>query len=988
MSEFCSLCQIIETRPYCPNHGVVHRPFAIAERHDLEELIGTGAASFVFGGTQRTSGRPVAVKLLRSHVVRDSDAQQRFLREAAAASQISHENVVGIIDFGWDDEVGATYLAMDRLSGHPAEAMLRQSGPLPWQHAVPLLLQISRAVSAAHALGVSDGHLTARKVFVVTTARRPSVKLCDFGFSSLTVSAEDAAPLDDLYGFGTVAHELLTGRPPLEGSNAAGALSDNPIRMNERFPALALPRALDDLIQACRLRDPMLRPSLDEIEARLLALDLAAAAPSIDDEETVWASMEAAMAAPAPQAGAQAPAAGAMQAPAAGVMQAPAAGVMQAPATATPVPSRPHIALPLPLPAPPEAGMPMSMPAPVGSDPLALPEMIGSYRVVASLGTGGTGRVYLGQHPVIGSKVAIKVLLPEIASSAETVERFIQEARASSQIASPHIPRYFDFGTTPAGLPYAMMEYFDGETLGDRLARCGAMSVEETAQIVAQVASALVMAHETGLIHRDLKPDNIFLVRSDGKAGRSTPARATAITPAGALPVVAPSLQVKVLDFGIAKTVGAASATRTQNGYFLGTPFYCAPEQVFGGEVDARTDVYSLGATAFEMLTGSPPFVGEVPDVLAAKATTEAPDLLVFRDVPPPVAHTINRMLARDPDERAISMAWVLEQLPGWLAAPESAAAMPAAVTSAVRTVEARSGRSSAPTLEVRARASAPVIGGTARAPSVSTGKHEQEWFERGAAPSDGRPAETAEAADAAVRATGFAAEPSGRHAAPAARDAVPRSISSDRDPASTSQAIRAVAIPKSSIRTRAALAIGGGVAFTAALILVIRVASSPSTSPEAPPQPDVKEATAGSAVAPAAIAPASAVPAAAAPAAAAPDPAAPDPTASAPAAVTAPAPVVAPASAAVAGDDAAIEITPLDAAGAPSKPAGSSPHDKSAAGSGAAAGDKSAAGSAAGAGDGSARHRPKQPADKKPPTKKAGESKDVLIVDPFSHGN
>src|SRR6185436_11247549 len=129
-----------------------------------------------------------------------------------------------------------------------------------------------------------------------------------------------------------------------------------------------------------------------------------------------------------------------------------------------------------------------------------LPAMIGSYDVIGSLGAGGTGRVYLGQHPVIGSRVAIKVLLPEIARSAETVDRFIQEARASSQIASPHIPRYFDFGTTADGLPYAIMEYFDGETLGVRLGRVGTLSIADTAQVVEQIASALLMAHDAGLV--------------------------------------------------------------------------------------------------------------------------------------------------------------------------------------------------------------------------------------------------------------------------------------------------------------------------------------------------------------------------------------------------------------------------------------------------------------------------------------------------------
>jgi eukaryotic-like serine/threonine-protein kinase len=290
-----------------------------------------------------------------------------------------------------------------------------------------------------------------------------------------------------------------------------------------------------------------------------------------------------------------------------------------------------------------------------------VPPTIGSYRVVEPLGTGGHGRVYLGEHPLIGSKVAIKLLRQDYARSSETVERFIQEARASSQIGSPHIPRYFDFGTTPAGVPYAIMEYFEGETLGQRLLR-GTMSVGETAQVVEQVASALAMAHDAGLIHRDLKPDNLFLVKADARRSAPTSANYSASV---ARPGEA-AIDVKVLDFGIAKMVGTLSATRTESGSFLGTPYYCAPEQVFGRPVDARTDVYCLGATAYEMLTGTPPFVGEVHEILSAKATQEAPALQIS-GLPPLVADTIRRMLARDPEDRAPSMTWVLAQVERWL---------------------------------------------------------------------------------------------------------------------------------------------------------------------------------------------------------------------------------------------------------------------------------------------------------------------------------
>jgi Protein kinase domain len=268
MSEFCSLCQTTETEPYCPRHGVVHRPFALAGRYDLDELIGAGGTSFVFGGRGRTPPDAVAVKILRPHVAQGSDAQERFLHQADAACEIKHENIVGIVDFGWDAALEVTYLVMERLSGQPADAMVRRSGPLAWAQVVPVLRQIRRAVAAAHGLGIHDGRLTAKNVFLVPGAHELTVKLCDFGFSTGTDRSE---PRDDIYGIGTVAYELLTGREPLEGKDATGTLSDDPIRMNERLPALALPDWLDDLVRACRLRDPMQRPSLDEIETALAA---------------------------------------------------------------------------------------------------------------------------------------------------------------------------------------------------------------------------------------------------------------------------------------------------------------------------------------------------------------------------------------------------------------------------------------------------------------------------------------------------------------------------------------------------------------------------------------------------------------------------------------------------------------------------------------------------------------------------------------------
>lgn len=314
------------------------------------------------------------------------------------------------------------------------------------------------------------------------------------------------------------------------------------------------------------------------------------------------------------------------------------------------------------------------------------PSMIGSYRVVRSLGAGGTGRVYLGEHPVIGTKVAIKVLLPEIAGSRETVDRFIQEARSSSQIDSPHIPRYYDFGRTAGGLPYAVMEYFEGETLAEYIEKVGALSVEETAGILSQVAGALALAHKAGLVHRDLKPENLFLVAAERPSSADT-AAGRAGTASGSSPgLLDCAFSVKVLDFGIAKSFGKESGTRTQQGFFLGTPFYCAPEQVFGAEVDPRADVYALGVTAFEMLTGMPPFVGEISEVLEAKTSRDAPLLRSERaELPAHVERTVARMLARELSARAESMAWVREEVERWPRAEEVEEAAPPARASTTR---------------------------------------------------------------------------------------------------------------------------------------------------------------------------------------------------------------------------------------------------------------------------------------------------------------
>ena len=194
---------------------------------------------------------------------------------------------------------------------------------------------------------------------------------------------------------------------------------------------------------------------------------------------------------------------------------------------------------------------------------------VGGYIVEGELGRGGMGVVYAATHPMIGKRVAIKVIKPSLSNNPATVERFVQEARSVNQIGHPNIVDIFAFGALPDGRSYLIMDLLVGESLRKRVKR-GAIPVEDAIRILDEIAGALAAAHDKGFIHRDLKPDNVFLNEQGGRS------------------------DVKLLDFGLAKlTANALSsrAFRTATGAMLGTPDYMSPEQLKGSGVDHRTDI-------------------------------------------------------------------------------------------------------------------------------------------------------------------------------------------------------------------------------------------------------------------------------------------------------------------------------------------------------------------------------------------------------------
>lgn len=280
-----------------------------------------------------------------------------------------------------------------------------------------------------------------------------------------------------------------------------------------------------------------------------------------------------------------------------------------------------------------------------------LGQVVGKYRIAEQIGEGGMGMVYRAEHIVLGSPAAIKMLLPRWTQHRQVVDRFFTEARAASAIRHVGIVQVFDSGLLPNGQAYIAMELLEGMSLGDLLDRERSLPPALASAICCQILAALDAAHVVGVIHRDLKPDNIQLVHD-----ASAPA----------------SLRVKLLDFGIAKllqdSVAAAGGGRraaTRGGVLLGTPAYMSPEQCRAGNVDARSDLYATGCILFEMLTGAPPFDGETGPDIVAKHLHDAPPKLrsINASLPVEMEQLITRMLAKDPAQRAPSAAWSLATL-------------------------------------------------------------------------------------------------------------------------------------------------------------------------------------------------------------------------------------------------------------------------------------------------------------------------------------
>jgi serine/threonine protein kinase/tetratricopeptide (TPR) repeat protein len=567
----------------------------LGERYEILKRLGEGGMGAVYKARDHELDRMVALKVIRPELAGHPDILRRFKQELILARQVTHKNVVRIFDLGTAD--GRKFITMDFIEGRDLKSILNERGKLPAVEAVPIAKQICRGLEAAHVEGVVHRDLKPQNIMLDDAGR---VWLMDFGLArsmelaGLTrtgvlmgtpdymspeqARAEKVDARSDLFSLGIIFFEMLTGQLPFRADTLMAKLLQ---RVQQRAVAVTeidptIPPGVSAVVSKCLEPDVTKRyQSIHELLDDLLG-----------DTKTMGSASSSGS-----SSGASATAGGAAS----------------------------------------------------GSSSMALAELgPGSqfgprYRIESVIGEGGMGKVYKAHDSDLDRTVALKLVRPELAKDASSLQRFKQELLLASRISHRNILRIHDLGEAD-GVKFISMAFVQGMDLHDLIAKQGRLPTQRAVNIAKQLAGALEAAHAEGVVHRDLKPRNVLIDVDD---------------------------HIYVSDFGLAKSLDADKTGMTRVGEVLGTPRYMSPEQAESKAADNRSDIYSLGIIFYEMLTGEVPFTGESSLQVMYQHVQQQPKdpRLLNPEMPEYLATVILKCLEKDPALRYQSAQELLRDL-------------------------------------------------------------------------------------------------------------------------------------------------------------------------------------------------------------------------------------------------------------------------------------------------------------------------------------